>query len=120
MLNSFRNLIVWQKSYALCLLVYRYTRDFPENEEFGLVSQLRRSAVSVPSNIAEGYNRKTKKEYIQFLYTSSGSLGELQTQLMISHDIGYLDDTRYGEMYDLSIEVDKMLNKLIESLLNRT
>jgi four helix bundle protein len=120
MLNSFRDLIVWQKSYALCLLVYRYSRDFPKNEEFGLVSQLRRSAVSVPSNIAEGYNRKTKKEYVQFLYTSSGSLGELQTQLMISHDIGYLDDTRYGEMYELSIEVDKMLNKLIESLLNRT
>lgn len=119
MLNSFRDLIVWQKSYALCLLVYRYTRDFPRNEEFGLISQLRRSAVSVPSNIAEGYNRKTKKEYIQFLHTSSGSLGELQTQLMISHDIGFIDDARFKEMYDLSIEIDKMLNKLIDSLTDR-
>ncbi|HBE73980.1 MAG TPA: four helix bundle protein [candidate division Zixibacteria bacterium] len=119
MLNSFRDLIVWRKSYALCLLVYRHTREFPKSEEFGLVSQLRRSAVSVPSNIAEGYNRKSKKEYIQFLYTSSGSLGELQTQLMISHDIGYIDDVRFTEMYDISIEVDKMLNKLIESLSER-
>jgi len=119
MLSSFRDLIVWQKSYALCLLVYRYTRDFPKSEEFGLTSQLRRSAVSVPSNIAEGYNRKSKKEYVQFLYTSSGSLGELQTQLMISHDIGYTDDKKNNEMIDLSIEVDKMLNKLIESILNR-
>lgn len=116
MVKSFRDLIVWQKSYQLCLLVYKATRDFPKNEEFGLTSQLRRSAVSVPSNIAEGYNRKNRKEYIQFLYIAHGSLGELQTQILIVYDIGYCPEPKFREMYDLSDEVGKMLRGLIDSL----
>lgn len=116
MVKSFRDLIVWQKSYHLCLLVYKTTKDFPKSEEFGLTAQLRRSSVSVPSNIAEGYNRKNRKEYIQFLYIAHGSLGELQTQLLIAYDIGYCPETKFKEMYGLSEEVGKMLRSLIESL----
>lgn len=116
MVNSFRDLIVWQKSYDLCLMVYKTTKDFPRSEDFGLSSQLRRSSVSVPSNIAEGYNRKNRKEYIQFLYIAHGSLGELQTQLLISHDIGYCPESEFNEMYALSEEVGKMLRRLIETL----
>ena len=116
MVKSFRDLIVWQKSYQLCLLVYKATRDFPKNEEFGLTSQLRRAAVSVPSNIAEGYNRKNRKEYIQYLYIAHGSLGELHTQLLIAYDIGYCPEVKSSHMYSLSEEIGKMLRRLIETL----
>ncbi len=116
MVKCFRDLIVWQKSYQLCLLVYRATRSFPKSEEFGLASQLHRAAVSVPSNIAEGYNRKNRKEYIQYLYIAHGSLGELQTQLLIAYDIEYRPEAKFKEMYGLSEEIGKMLRSLIESL----
>lgn len=116
MVKSFRDLIVWQKSYQLCLLVYKAARDLPKSEEFGLASQLRRAAVSVPSNIAEGYNRKNRKEYVQYLYIAHGSLGELQTQLLIAYDIGYCAENKFSEMYNLSEEIGKMLRRLIETL----
>ncbi len=90
--KSFTDLIVWQKSYKLCIEVYKISKEFPSQENFGLISQIRRCSVSIPSNIAEGYARKNRKEYIQFLYTANGSLAELQTQLMLSKDIGYLKE----------------------------
>lgn len=115
-IKSFRDLIVWQKAYKLCLQTYKETRSFPKNEEFGLVSQLRRCVVSIPSNISEGYNRKSKKEYIHFLFIAHGSLGEYQTQIMIAKDIGYLDTEKYEYLHNLSEEVGKMLWKMTESL----
>ena len=80
MLKNYKDLKVWQKSYELCLRIYRITAKFPKEERYGLTSQLRRSVVSIPSNIAEGYGRKTTVDYIRMLYISYGSLCELETQ----------------------------------------
>jgi four helix bundle protein len=82
MLKNFKELNVWQKAYQLCLEIYRVTRKFPKEEIYGLTSQIRRSAVSIPSNIAEGYGRKTTGEYIQALYVAYGSNCELETQIL--------------------------------------
>jgi four helix bundle protein len=116
MTQSYRDLIVWQKAYSLCLEVYKAAKDFPRSEEYGLTSQLRRCSVSIPSNIAEGYNRKGRKEYVQFLHTAYGSLAELQTQLMLAKDIGYLPSDHFAKLYEGADEVGKMLWKMIDSL----
>ena len=91
MLRNFKELKVWQKSYQLCLKVYKITKKYPNTEKYSLASQLRRAAVSVPSNIAEGYGRKTTPEYIRFLYIAYGSSCELETQLLLSGDLGYIE-----------------------------
>ena len=90
MLKNYKELKVWQKSYDLCLDVYRITTRFPNEERYGLTSQLRRAAVSVPSNIAEGYGRKTTNDYIRMLYISYGSLCELETQILLAGDLDFL------------------------------
>ncbi len=90
MLRTYKDLKVWGKSYSLCLEIYKITKRFPESEKFGLTSQLRRASVSIPSNIAEGYGRKTTKEYIYSLYVANGSLCELETQLMLAKDLQYI------------------------------
>lgn len=90
MLKNFKELNVWQKSYDLCLMIYRITKEYPKEEQYGLVSQLRRVAVSVPSNIAEGYGRKTTSDYLRFLYIAYGSVCELETQIMISGDLDFI------------------------------
>ena len=89
-LKSFKELIVWQKAYELVLEIYKITKDFPKFEAFGLVQQMRRAAVSIPSNIAEGYSRKHKTEYHQFLSIAYGSLAELETQYLLSIDLDYI------------------------------
>jgi len=86
--QAFKDLIVWQRAIQLALAVYRCTEDFPPSERYGLVSQLRRAAVSIPSNIAEGYGRSTRGEYMQFLGHARGSNSEVETQLIISKGIG--------------------------------
>ena len=91
MLKNYKELKVWQKSYQLCLEVYRTTASFPKDEKFGLTSQVRGAVVSVPSNIAEGYGRKTTADYIRFLYIAYGSTCELETQIMLSGDLDYID-----------------------------
>jgi four helix bundle protein len=87
--ESFKDLIVWQKAYKLVLEIYRLTKDFPRFELYGLAQQMRRAAVSIPSNIAEGYGRRHKAEYRQFLVVSYGSLSELETQYLLSIDLQY-------------------------------
>ena len=119
MLKSFKELQVWQKAYALSLEVYKLTKNFPAAEKFGLISQLRRAAISVPSNIAEGYGRKTTGEYIFALYIAYGSLCELETQIMISCDLNYLNNTKYKLISERLAEVGKMLKGLIKSLQNK-
>ena len=94
MLKNYKELNVWQKSYKLCLHIYKVTKRFPKDEMYGLTSQIRRSAVSIPSNIAEGYGRKTTLEYVRFLYIAYGSVCELETQTMISGDLGYVGKER--------------------------
>ena len=117
--KGYRNLVVWQKAMGLAEKVYLVTRNFPEEEIYALTSQARRSAVSVPSNIAEGKGRGTGKEFIQFLRIALGSLYELQTQLELSMRIGYITTAQLNPIDSLALEVEKMLNSLITSTLRR-
>jgi len=116
MLKSYKELKVWQKAYDLCLLIYKMTNSFPPDERYGLTAQARRSAVSVPSNIAEGYGRKTTADYVRMLYIAYGSLCELETQIMISGDLGYLTDNSANNLRSHISEVERMLKALIKSL----
>ena len=116
MLRTFKDLKVWQKSYGLCKQVYTLVRQLPADERFELSSQLRRAAVSVPSNVAEGYSRKTTADYLRFLWIASGSLGELETQLLLSKDLGLCRESAVAPVLDAAAEVERMLRALIRSL----
>ena len=116
MLKSFKDLNVWQKSYNLCLRIYKVTKRFPKDEMYGLTSQIRRSAVSIPSNIAEGYGRKTTLDYVRFLYIAYGSVCELATQTMISGDLGYVGKKSCQEIKEEIGDVERMLKSMIKSL----
>jgi four helix bundle protein len=116
MLKSFKDLKVWQKSYSLCLEIYRITKEFPMDEKFGLTSQLRRASISIPSNIDEGYGRKTNPEYIYSLYIAQGSLCELETQIMIARDLNYIDEQCFSELGENITELVVMMRALIRSL----
>lgn len=116
MLRNYKDLQVWQKAYQLCLEVYKATGEFPKHEVYGITAQLRRAAVSISSNISEGYGRKTTKEYIQFLYIGYGSLCELETQILLSADLGYIEAERLKKLQDQISEVERMLKALINSL----
>ena len=118
--GDYRSLIVWQKSIALVRLVYQLTAQFPAEEKFGLTSQMRRAAVSIPSNIAEGQARRTTGDYIRFVSTAEGSLAELDTQLTIALDLGFIENGSADEHIALMIEIRKMLNALRRSLLDRS
>ena len=115
-MGTYRDLTVWQKSMTLARRIYEITTRFPEDERFGLVSQMRRCSVSIPSNIAEGYGRETEREHSHFLFISLGSSNELETQLILSNGFGYVDDGSYQEITDLNSEVNKMLSSLIYKL----
>lgn len=119
MLKNFKELKVWKKSYQLCLDIYKSTANFPNDEKFGLTSQIRRAAVSIPSNIAEGYGRKTTPDYIWFLYIAYGSNCELETQIMLSIDLQYTKSEKAKELIDKINEVERMLKALITSLENK-
>lgn len=108
-ITTFRDIIVWQKSHQLAILIYKLTADFPKSEVFGLVSQLRRNAVSVPSNVVEGYKRKSKNDAIRFYVIAESSLEEMKYQLILSLDLGYINNSEYQTAYNLSEEVGKLL-----------
>ena len=116
MLKNYKELKVWDKAYQLCLSIYRVTKNFPKEERYGLTSQIRRAAVSVPSNIAEGYGRKTKGEYIQALYIAYGSNCELETQIMLSGDLGFIATDNLRILLESVGEIERMLKGLIKSL----
>ena len=116
MLKNYKELNVWQKSYALCLHIYKITKGFPKDEIYGLTSQIRRSAVSIPSNIAEGYGGKTTLEYVRFLYIAYGSVCELETQTMISGDLSYMEKESLGKLKGEVGDIERMLKALIKSL----
>jgi four helix bundle protein len=118
-LSNYKELKVWQKSYQLCLNIYKITKDFPKEEKYGLISQIRRATVSVPSNIAEGYGRKTTPEYIRFLYMAYGSNCELETQILLSQDLGYVSVEDTIRLQENIREVERMLKALIKSLENK-
>jgi four helix bundle protein len=109
--NSYRDLIVWQKSMLLAKDIYLLTQNFPKNEMYGLTSQVRRCAISIPSNIAEGRGRNSDKEFIRFLQIALGSIYELQTQLELAFELNYVSDI--NNLINSSIEIEKMLNSLI-------
>ena len=119
MLKSFKELKVWQKSYQLCLDIYETTKNFPSEEKFGLSSQIRRAAISIPSNIAEGYGRKTIPDYVRCLYIAYGSTCELETQILLSADLDYINKNSESILFEKIKEVERMLMALIKSLENK-
>lgn len=116
MLKDYKELEVWKKAYRLVLEIYRATDKFPKTELYGLTSQMRRASVSVPSNIAEGYRRGHRAEYLQFLSMAMGSAAELETQWMLTKDLGYITEAVYAPVYFSIEEVIKMIAGLINSL----
>jgi four helix bundle protein len=115
-MKTFRELVVWQKSMDLVTAIYHTSKIFPKDEMYGLTSQLRRSAVSVPSNIAEGYGRNGLNDYLRFLNIAISSLFELQTQVEISFNLKYINQKKFNTLYELTREVERMLSSLIRSL----
>jgi four helix bundle protein len=111
--STYRDLLVWQKAMDLVTDIYRCTRSFPRDETFGLVAQMRRSSVSVPSNIAEGKGRRTNKELVQFLFNARGSLLELQTQISIAERLSYLREGDAASLEEGAARVAQLLNGMI-------
>lgn len=116
LVRSFRDLIVWQKAFALCLRLYRLTDRFPDHERFGLTAELRKTARSVPYNISEGNKRRTRTDYLRMLGIASGSLGELTTQILLAKALGYIGQADEASVERDAEEVDRMLNALIRAL----
>ena len=118
-MRSYQDLIAYQKAYQLSLNIYKCTKSFPKEESFGIVSQMRRSAISIPCNISEDYCRNHRKEYIQFLNIAIGSCGELETLLSLSKDLAYLSGSDFDTLYEAREEVSRLLWKLAASLRKR-
>lgn len=116
MVRTYQDLQVWQKALALCLDVYHVTRRFPRNEAYGLAGQMQRAAVSIPSNVAEGFGRRTTADFLRSLYIAYGSVCELQTQLMIAAQLGYDTPDGIDRLAKLSGDVERLTKALIRSL----
>ncbi len=115
-INSYRDLLVWRQAMELAAAIYRETRSWPKDEQYGLTAQVRRAAVSVPSNIAEGYGRENKGNYLQFLKISQGSLKELETQLLIAQQIGIAAEAQVTPLLAQAESVGKLLRALMRKL----
>jgi len=115
-MSHFRKILVWQKSISLVTKIYKTTNTFPKEEMFGLTSQIRRSSISIPSNIAEGSGRESTKDFLRFLYISLGSIFEMQTQLEIAKNIIYIKEEEFNNLYEDSREIERMLASLIRKL----
>jgi four helix bundle protein len=114
--TTYRDLVAWQKAIDLCELIYRASATFPQHELYGLTSQIRRGAGSIPSNLAEGAGRITNGEFLQAIGYSRGSLLEVETQLIIANRLGYLDSTEMDSLFRATTEVGKLTNGLLRSL----
>ncbi len=115
-IQSFTDLNTWKEGHQLVLTIYKMTKLFPADEKFGLTNQIQRAAVSITSNIAEGFSRNSNKEKVQFYYIALGSLTEVQNQLLISSDLGYIDSSLFKEVSAKTVIVSKLLNGLIKSV----
>ncbi len=113
-IQSFTNLIAWQKSHKLVLTIYKIIKTFPAVETYSLVDQMRRCVISITSNIAEGFSRKSYKEKVQFYSIALGSTTELQNQLLVARDVGYLPKDQFIEIAVSTVEVHKLINGLIK------
>lgn len=117
MTRDFRSLDVWNKSYGVSLKIYKVTESFPDSERYGLISQLRRAAISIPCNIAEGCGKDSNKEFARFLYIAYGSAKECETLLMLSKDLGFIKgDTNYDELLDNINHIGRMLNSFASTV----
>jgi len=114
--KSFKKLTVWKKAYQLVLTIYKHSQKFPPSELYGLTSQLRRAGVSILANIAEGSERQSKKEFLQFLSIARGSLAEVESYLILVKDLGYIHEGEFVELEDQRKEVGKLLRGLYKSL----
>ena len=115
-IKTYRDLDIWKKGIEVVKEIYKLTERFPKHEIYGLSSQIQRAAVSIPSNIAEGYERHYRKEYVHFLRIAKGSLGELETYLLFSRDFKYISEEEFGGMEYKREELSKILHVLVESL----
>lgn len=114
--HTYRKLLIWQKSMEFVTLIYKELKGFPPEELYALTSQIKRSATSIPSNIAEGYGRSGKKDYLRFLNISLSSLFELQTQLEIAYNLGFLKEDSFNKLYEDSREIERMLSSFIRKI----
>jgi len=115
-INDYRDLVIWQKGLELSLNLYKVTKSFPQEERYGLISQIRKAAVSVPSNIAEGQARYSKKEFVRFLYFAKGSLAELDTQCIMAKELEYITENTYKGLSSKIDELQRMIFSLIRKL----
>lgn len=115
-MQNYRNLTVWQKSHSLVLDLYKMTTKFPKDELYGLTSQIRRAAVSIPANIAEGCARGGDAEFSRFLFISQGSAAELDYHLLLAHDLKFLDEPHYQSLSASLTEIRRMLTTFIQKL----
>lgn len=115
-MSSYRELDVWKKSFRVTALIYEATKSFPKEEMYGLTSQIRRAAISLPSNIAEGSKRGTNKDFCQFLRIAQGSGAELETQLLLAQQLGYLSESNLAPIFSLVDDVMRMLTMFIKKL----
>ena len=115
-IRSFKDIIAWQKAMDLVEQIYQLTVSFPADERFGLISQLRRAAVSVPSNISEGYGRRSRADYVHFLYMARGSANELETELLLSARLGFGSSDQIDSCLALTCEIQRILKGLVASL----
>ena len=115
-MRDFHSLVVWQKAHVLTLNVYRLTKRFPDDERFGLISQLRRSAASVPANLAEGCGRGGEQEFARFVQIAMGSAAEVEYHLLLAKDLGYIADTDFDMLQNAIEEVKRMLASLLRTV----
>lgn len=113
-IRHFTELVAWQKAHQLCIEIYKITASFPQTERFGLIVQIRRASVSITSNIAEGFGRRTQSDKNRFYDMAIGSLNEVQNQLFLSRDLCYLSTDMFSKLYSKSIVVHKIINSLIQ------
>jgi len=114
-IKSFTDLNAWKEAHKLVVMIYKITNSFPKEETYSLIDQMKRCSVSITSNIAEGFSRQSKKEKIQFYFISKGSLTELQNQLLVAKDVGYLDKNEFKSVAEQTVVVHKLINGLIRS-----
>ena len=118
MVFAFENIVAWQKAHQFTCLVYRITKCFPEDERYGLTSQIRRAAVSIGANIAEGYKKLSKADKLRFLNISEGSLAECQNYILLSKDLKYLSNDNYVLLHDYAMEVGRLLTAYCKGIIN--
>ena len=117
-MQDFRNLKIWQKGHELTLDIYKLTAGFPKTEQYGLVSQIRRASSSIPTNIAEGCGRHGNKELARFVQISMGSASEVEYQLILAHDLGYINQDAFRSLTSKTVELKKMMSRFINALRN--